>query len=149
MSDDQPLPQVVVCRTEHFSASHRLHSLYLTDEENKELYGKCNNFHGHGHNYKVDVMLKGSVDPATGMVININDMKVAMNNAIMDILDHKNIDKDVPYFGSIPSTAENITIFIWNQMRSELTKIGKEHLLYEVKLFETEKNVFYYRGEKI
>lgn len=149
MSDNQRLSHVIISRTETFSASHRLHSPYLTDEENKELYGKCNNFNGHGHNYKVDVMLKGPVDPATGMVINITEMKKAMNMAIMDILDHKNIDKDVPYFGSIPSTAENIAIFIWNQMKSELKKINKEHLLYEVKLFETEKNVFYYRGEKI
>lgn len=148
MSDNQPLSQVIISRTETFSASHRLHSPYLTDEENKELYGKCNNFNGHGHNYKVDVMLKGPVDPATGMVINITDMKKAMNRAVMDVLDHKNIDKDVPYFGSIPSTAENISVFIWNQMKSELTKINKEHLLYQVKLFETEKNVFYYRGEK-
>lgn len=97
----------------------------------------------------MDMVTTTKVDPATGMVINITEMKKAMNMAIMDILDHKNIDKDVPYFGSIPSTAENITIFIWNQMKLELKKINKEHLLYEVKLFETEKNVFYYRGEKI
>eukprot|EP00124_Ichthyophonus_hoferi_P002744 Ihof_evm2s201 gene=Ihof_evmTU2s201 len=85
-------------RTESFSASHRLHSPQLTDEENKRLFGKCNNKNGHGHNYKVEVIVRGEVDQKTGMVINLTDLKSYMAQAIMDPLDHRHIDLDVPYF---------------------------------------------------
>ncbi|KAK9765806.1 hypothetical protein K7432_005565 [Basidiobolus ranarum] len=107
-----------VCRTAHFSAAHRLHSPHLTLEENKEIYGKCNNLNGHGHNYKgngktivysqvytrrtkqmtsfsteylVQVTIKGEVDPRTGMVINLTKLKKVMDVAIMDTLDHHNL----------------------------------------------------------
>ncbi|XP_069672818.1 6-pyruvoyl tetrahydrobiopterin synthase isoform X1 [Periplaneta americana] len=91
-------PVAYLTRKEIFSACHRLHSPQLSEEENKEVYGKCNNVNGHGHNYVVEVTLHGTIDPSTGMVMNINDLKKYMNNAIMEPLDHKNLDKDVPYF---------------------------------------------------
>ncbi|KAL5004722.1 hypothetical protein ScPMuIL_018178 [Solemya velum] len=136
-------PYVYISRTESFSACHRLHSPYLTDEENRETYGKCNNSNGHGHNYKVEVVLRGPVDPKTGMVMNLVDLKSYINRSIMDALDHKNIDKDVPYFKSTVSTTENVAVFIWDRL-SELVPHG---LLYEVKIHETDKNVVYYRGD--
>ncbi|KAL3865340.1 hypothetical protein ACJMK2_006938 [Sinanodonta woodiana] len=136
-------PIVYISRTENFSTAHRLHSPGLSDEENKTLYGKCNNPNGHGHNYKVEVVLRGPVDPLTGMVINLVDLKNYMDTAIMSVLDHKNVDKDVPYFSSVVSTAENIAVFIWDRMVEQLPP----GLLYEVKLYETDKNIAFYRGE--
>ncbi|XP_066991456.2 6-pyruvoyl tetrahydrobiopterin synthase isoform X2 [Anabrus simplex] len=96
-------PVAYLVRREIFSACHRLHSPDLSDEENKATYGKCNNFHGHGHNYIVEVTLRGPVAADTGMVMNINDLKHYMNTAIMDTMDHKNLDKDVPYFKDVIS----------------------------------------------
>lgn len=138
-------PIVYISRTESFSACHRLHSPLLTDEENKELYGKCNNPNGHGHNYKVEVIVRGPVDPVTGMVMNLCDLKAYMNKAFMDTLDHKNIDKDVPYFKDIVSTAENIAVYIWGRISEQLT--NNQIQLFEVKVHETDKNVAVYRGE--
>ncbi|XP_033634429.1 6-pyruvoyl tetrahydrobiopterin synthase-like [Asterias rubens] len=135
---------VYVSKTESFSACHRLHCPSLSDEENLAIFGKCNNPNGHGHNYKAEVILKGKVDPITGMVINLTDLKQYMKTAIMDPLDHKNIDKDVPYFKGVVSTSENIAIFIWDQMKIQLPD---PELLYEVKLHETDKNIVHYRGE--
>ncbi|KAM6044929.1 6-pyruvoyl tetrahydrobiopterin synthase isoform 1-T2 [Theristicus caerulescens] len=86
-----------------FSACHRLHSKSLSDEENLKLFGKCNNPNGHGHNYKVIVTVRGEIDPVSGMVINLTDLKEYMQEAIMEPLDHKNLDKDVPYFAEVVS----------------------------------------------
>ncbi|XP_064620636.1 6-pyruvoyl tetrahydrobiopterin synthase-like [Lineus longissimus] len=137
------MAQVYISRTEKFSACHRLHSPALSEEENRAIFGKCNNPNGHGHNYKVEVVVKGKVDPSTGMVMNLTDLKVAMEEVVMKQMDHKNIDKDVPYFENIVSTAENIAVFIWKGMVTKLP----EGSLYEVKVHETDKNVAYFRGE--
>src|SRR4051812_33577153 len=105
------MPRVILTRRETFSAAHRLHNPALTNEENLTLYGKCNNKNGHGHNYIVEVTVQGQViyadciscintcskkiDSRTGMVLNITDLKQYMQEAIMDKLDHKNLDLDV------------------------------------------------------
>eukprot|EP00039_Didymoeca_costata_P014050 m.222389 g.222389 ORF g.222389 m.222389 type:complete len:148 (+) comp15934_c1_seq1:1350-1793(+) len=89
-----------VTRLESFSSAHRLHSPQLSDKENFELYGKCNSVNGHGHNYKIEVTCRGEIDPATGMVINLVDLKKAIHDTVMAKLDHKNIDKDEIYFQS-------------------------------------------------
>uniref|UniRef100_A0A915KXW4 6-pyruvoyl tetrahydrobiopterin synthase n=1 Tax=Romanomermis culicivorax TaxID=13658 RepID=A0A915KXW4_ROMCU len=88
-------PIVYVTRVESFSACHRLHNPALSDEDNKKIFSKCNNPNGHGHNYKVEVTVKNKVDPATGMSINITDLKEYIKQ-VVDQLDHKNLDKDVP-----------------------------------------------------
>ncbi|XP_074256685.1 6-pyruvoyl tetrahydrobiopterin synthase isoform X3 [Saimiri boliviensis] len=94
-------PKAQVSRRISFSASHRLHSKFLSDEENLKLFGKCSNPNGHGHNYKVVVTVHGEIDPATGMVMNLTDLKKHMEEAIMQPLDHKNLDMDVPYFADV------------------------------------------------
>ncbi|XP_065385046.1 6-pyruvoyl tetrahydrobiopterin synthase isoform X2 [Macaca fascicularis] len=93
--------QAQVSRRVSFSASHRLYSKFLSDEENLKLFGKCSNPNGHGHNYKVVVTVHGEIDPATGMVMNLADLKKYMEEAIMQPLDHKNLDMDVPYFADV------------------------------------------------
>ncbi|KAJ3092284.1 hypothetical protein HK102_008936 [Quaeritorhiza haematococci] len=136
---------VYVSRTESFAAAHRLHSPMLSDEENLAVYGKCNNRFGHGHNYKVEVVLKGKVDPKTGMFINLTDLKACMKTAIMDVMDHRHLDLEVPFFKENPSTAENIALFIWDNMQRHLPP--NAGALYEVRLHETDNNVVVYRGE--
>lgn len=127
-------------RIESFSAAHRLHSHVLTDQENVNLYGKCNNANGHGHNYRVEVTVTGVVDETTGMIINISDLKIILQERVLNQLDHKNIDLDIDYFSKTkkPSTAENIALFIFDQVSQSLPPSID---LESVKLHETDKNV--------
>ncbi|XP_070846791.1 6-pyruvoyl tetrahydrobiopterin synthase [Chaetodon trifascialis] len=132
-----------ISRTQSFSACHRLHSIHLSDEENKRVYGKCNNPNGHGHNYKVEVTVRGKIDHLTGMVMNLTDLKKCIEDVIMTPMDHKNLDKDVPYFTDVVSTTENVAVYIWDNM----VKVLPPNLLYEIKIHETDKNIVIYRGE--
>ncbi|KAL5470722.1 hypothetical protein EMCRGX_G028731 [Ephydatia muelleri] len=117
-------------RKVHFSASHRLCSAHLTEEENQKTYGKCYRTNGHGHNYTVEVTLRGEVDPKTGMILNIDELRKAMEVAIMEPLDHRHLDKDVPYFADHVSTTENLCIYVWDQMARELKDNRKLLLPY-------------------
>lgn len=137
-------PLVYLTRRETFSACHRLHSKQLSAEENVKIFDKCNNPNGHGHNYVVEVTVKGHVDSATGMVMNITDLKKIIEKAVMKPLDHKNIDLDVDYFKDVVSTTENVAVFIWNGIVKELPDNVK---LDQVKIWETEKNIVVYKGE--
>jgi 6-pyruvoyltetrahydropterin/6-carboxytetrahydropterin synthase len=128
-------------RTEHFSSGHRLHSPLLSDQENAQIYGKCNHGNGHGHNYVLDVTLKGPIDETTGMIMNITDLK-AILAPVIQTLDHKNIDRDVPFFKTKPSTVENLTVYIWQELAPKLNG-----LLYEVQIRETVNNYAIYKGE--
>ncbi|XP_078126340.1 6-pyruvoyl tetrahydrobiopterin synthase [Sander vitreus] len=132
-----------ITRAQSFSACHRLHSIHLSDEENKRVYGKCNNPNGHGHNYKVEVTVRGKIDSLTGMVMNLTDLKRCIEEVIMIPLDHKNLDEDVPYFANVVSTTENVAVYIWDNM----VKVLPSNLLYEIKIHETDNNVVIYRGE--
>ncbi|GAB0090746.1 6-pyruvoyl tetrahydrobiopterin synthase [Sergentomyia squamirostris] len=135
-------PVVYITRQEQVSTGHRLYSSQLTDEENLKVYGKCNNLHG--HNYTVEVTIRGAVNPTTGMVMSIRDLKEYMDKAVMKKLDHKNLDKDLEAFREIPSTEENLSIFIWKELREVLPK---PELLYEVRIAGTNKNFVIYRGD--
>ncbi|NXU19859.1 PTPS synthase, partial [Pardalotus punctatus] len=115
------------------------HSKSLSDEENLKVFGKCNNPNGHGHNYK-----GRKIDPVSGMVMNLTDLKEHMQEAIMEPLDHKNLDKDVPYFSEVVSTTENVAVFIWDSLQ----KLLPQGLLYKVEVHETEQNVVVYKGEE-
>ncbi|NWZ27532.1 PTPS synthase, partial [Asarcornis scutulata] len=135
-------------RAVSFSACHRLHSKALSDEENLKLFGKCNNPNGHGHNYKARLLIcllfSLQIDPVSGMVINLTDLKEYMQQAIMEPLDHKNLDKDVPYFAEVVSTTENVAVFIWENLK-KLLPMGT---LYKVKVYETDQNIVVYKGEE-
>ncbi|TRY85007.1 hypothetical protein DNTS_016184 [Danionella cerebrum] len=115
----------------------------LSDEENRRIFGKCNNPNGHGHNYRVEVTVRGKIDAETGMVMNISDLKDYIEEAIVKPLDHKNLDLDVPYFSHVVSTTENLSVFIWES----LTALMPPDSLHEIKVYETEKNIVVYRGE--
>ncbi|KAJ6645353.1 6-pyruvoyl tetrahydrobiopterin synthase [Pseudolycoriella hygida] len=145
----QTTPIAYLTRKESFSASHRLHSPMLSEAVNEQIYGKCNNPNGHGHNYNgkyiiLEVTIRGPIDKNTGMVMNITDLKEHMDNVIMKKLDHKNLDKDVSYFENLPSTTENVAVYIFNHLK---TRLPSPELLYEVKIQETDKNSVIYRGK--
>lgn len=135
-------PKAYVTRRMTFAASHRLHNASLTEEENRLVFGKCNNPNGHGHNFVVEVTVAGEIDPRNGMVFNLRGLKEVMVEVIEQGLDHKNLNLDVPAFKDVIPTAENIAVVIWNQLAERLP-VG---VLHEVKLIETENNFVSYRG---
>ena len=132
-----------ITRRETFSAAHRLFKPGLSDEENLKLFGKCSNPNWHGHNYTLEVIVAGEVDPETGFVMDIKELKEIIRDNIISKVDHKNLNLDTDFMkGKIP-TSENIVISIWNELVDKITK----GMLYSVKLYETENNYFEYRGE--
>ena len=134
--------KVTVSRKAHFNAAHRLFVENWSDEKNKDLFGKCSNSNFHGHNYELIVDVKGEVDHVTGVVIDLKELKDIIKNEVEELLDHKNLNLDVPYFKKVIPTAENICIFIWNILRD---KISKDNEL-AVTLYETPRNFVKYSG---
>jgi 6-pyruvoyltetrahydropterin/6-carboxytetrahydropterin synthase len=135
---------VYLTRRMSFSASHRLWSNQLTEAENYAIYEKCANPNGHGHNYVLEVTIRGIPDPRTGMVLNLTDLKHTMNEQVVKFVDHKHLNYDVPWLeGSIPTT-EVLVVKFWERL-AEALPTG---MLYEVKLHETENNLASYRGER-
>lgn len=135
---------VYLTRRASFSASHRLWSEQLTDTENYAIYEKCANPNGHGHNYLLEVTVRGTPDPQTGMLLNLTQIKDAMNEQVVKWVDHKHLNYDVPWLeGCIPTT-EVLAVKFWERLKDALPR----DLLYEVKLYETENNIASYRGEQ-
>jgi 6-pyruvoyltetrahydropterin/6-carboxytetrahydropterin synthase len=124
------------------SASHRLHVAALSDEENRATYGKCNNPHGHGHNYVVEVLVGGSVDAETGMVINMAALDEVVRAKVLDRFDHTNLNLD-PIFANRVPTTENLCRVVF-QLLDGLLEPAK---LEQVRIEETENNFFEYAGE--
>jgi len=124
-----------------FSASHRLHCDELTEEQNRAVYGKCDNPHGHGHNYALEVTLSGQVDPATGMVCNLVDLDEAVHREVLDRFDHVNLNLSSEFSNAVPTT-EMLSVVIFDILKQ---KVGSAHL-EKVRLEETAKNSFEYCG---
>ncbi len=134
---------VYLTRKEHFSASHRLHNPDWSDEKNREVFGKCNNPNGHGHNYKMEVTVVGSPSKETGMVMDLKKLSDIINEEIIDKVDHKHMNLDVDSLqGQIP-TAENMAIAFWDILNNNIQS-GK---LYAIKLYESDNNFVEYLGE--
>ncbi|HED66426.1 MAG TPA: 6-carboxytetrahydropterin synthase [Planctomycetes bacterium] len=122
-----PEPIVEIAHSEEFSASHRLHDPALSDEENRALYGLCNNPNGHGHNYELEVFVRGPV-PASGMVMNLTDLMRLMREELLPRLDHKHLNHDVPFLEGIIPTAENIALAIWKELEEPIASFGEARL---------------------
>src|SRR5260370_16020064 len=105
-------------RRYRFSASHRLHSPHLSEEENCRIFGKCNNPHGHGHNDVLEVSLSGDVDPATGMIANLVDLDAFVERQVLDEFDHKSLNEHLPAFRGKEPTTENLCIEIFQRLKS-------------------------------
>lgn len=129
--------KVSVCRKAHFNAAHRLYNPAWDMAKNDLIFGKCNNPSFHGHNYALEVWLKGEIDPETGMVIDLKILKDLIETEIEDRFDHKNLNVDTIEFKNLIPTAENICVVIWQLLR---VKIDPK-LELKVRLFETERNV--------
>jgi 6-pyruvoyltetrahydropterin/6-carboxytetrahydropterin synthase len=124
-----------------FSASHRLHSAEMSEEENVETYGKCNNAHGHGHNYILEVTVSGAVDPATGMVCNLVDLDDFVEREVLDHYNLENLNTLQEFSQTVPTT-ENLCIEIF-----EIMHRGFRHAhLERVRIEETMMNSFEYAG---
>ena len=133
---------VYLTRRVNFSAAHRLWSNYLSETENHAVYGKCANPNGHGHNYILEVTVRGTPDPHTGMVMNLTDMKRITSEQIVNWVDHKHLNYDVPWLEEIIPTTEMLAVKFWER----LELVFPSGLLYEVKLYETENNSAEYFG---
>lgn len=128
-------------RRYRFAASHRLHNPSLSEEENYRLYGKCNNPYGHGHNYVLEILISGKIDPATGMVANLVDLDSFVAREVLEPFDHKSLNEDVVAFrGTVPTT-ENLCIEIFRRL-----KPFPKAQLERVRIQETSNNSFEYSG---
>ncbi|MCX8105579.1 MAG: 6-carboxytetrahydropterin synthase [Ignavibacterium album] len=134
---------VYITRRETFAAAHRLFKPGVSDDENYKMFGKCSHPNWHGHNYTLEVVVAGEVNPETGFVMDVKELKNIIHKYVIEKVDHKNLNLDTDFMRGIISTSENICIAIWNQLKDKIPS-GR---LYSVKLYETENNYFEYRGE--
>lgn len=134
---------VRVTRRLQFSAGHRLHNPELSADENRELFGLCNNPSGHGHNYGLEVTLKGEVDSRTGYVYDLKRLKQAVERAVLVDVDHANLNVDVQWLDGVIPTAENLSVAIWRRLEEVLPS----GMLERVIVWESESNLAEYRGE--
>jgi 6-pyruvoyltetrahydropterin/6-carboxytetrahydropterin synthase len=141
-----PRPFADITRREEFCASHRLHNPLFSDERNRELYGICNNPNGHGHNYELEVTVRGEVPSDTGMVMNLNDLMRLLRERVLPQVDHKHLNHDVPYLEGIVPTAENLVVALWRQIEPEVTRF-QGCRLHRIRLYESRNSFVDYRGQ--
>jgi 6-pyruvoyltetrahydropterin/6-carboxytetrahydropterin synthase len=136
---------VYVTRRAQFSASHRLFNPTFTEERNEVVFDNCNNFHGHGHNYVLEVTVKGQPDPETGYVIDLKKLAKLMEREIIDHVDHKHLNFDVDFLRGVIPTAENIAVLFWQRLEPKIDA-GE---LHSIRLYESENNFVEYFGEPV
>jgi 6-pyruvoyltetrahydropterin/6-carboxytetrahydropterin synthase len=136
-------PQVTVTRRLHFNAAHRVHNPELSDEENRQLFGKCNNPNWHGHNYTLDVSVTGPVDQKTGYVMDLAKLKRIVTSEVIDKADHRNFNLEVDFMQRTIPTTENIVVAIWRVLEPAISPAKLTRLV----LWETENNYVEYTGK--
>lgn len=141
-------PVVEITRREEFSASHRLDNPALSPEENERIFGICNNPHGHGHNYELEVTVEGPVSSETGMVMNLNELMDVVMQRIVRRVDHKHLNHDVPFLQGMVPTAENVAVAIWKELETELERLSDACRLSRIRLYESRNNFVEYRGPR-
>lgn len=124
-------------RIYEFSAAHRLNATELSEKENDQIYDKCNNLNGHGHDYCLEVSLKGLPDVKTGMIIALDDFDLRVRR-VLNKLDYKHLDKEVDFFKTNLSSGEIIIQYLWQELEAQFP----ENMLYHLKLWETNNNYF-------
>jgi 6-pyruvoyltetrahydropterin/6-carboxytetrahydropterin synthase len=132
----------LICKS-FFNAAHRLHNPHLSPQENKAIYGPCNNENGHGHNYILEVHIKGETNPLTGFLMDLAVLKAVVDREIIQFCDHKHLNYDVPWLEGIIPTSENLAFAFWDRLVDKIPT-GK---LCTIRLYETEKNIVEYKGE--
>ena len=136
------MPIVTVTRRLRFNAAHRVHNPALSDEDNARLFGKCNNPNWHGHNYELEVSVTGPLDDTTGYVMDLGKLKAIVEREIVDLVDHRNFNLDVPFMRGIIPTAENIVVVCWRI----IAPLVAPATLTRLRLTETENNWVEYDG---
>lgn len=128
--------RITVIRKARFSAAHFLRLAELSDEENFQRFGPSSNAYAHGHNYEVDVHVAGPVVPETGMVVNLKDLKVILNEAVVAPLDFKNLNLQVPFFENRLTTLENLALYLWERLKPRIDALSLE--LIGIKIAESD-----------
>jgi len=137
------MPDVTVTRRLMFNAAHRVHNPALSDAENARLFGKCNNPNWHGHNYTLDVSVRGPIDARTGYVIDLGVLKQLVEDRVVNKIDHKNFNLDVDFMRGVIPTSENIIVAIWRELEPAI----RPSRLTRLVLWETSNNYVEYAGE--
>ncbi|WP_375446670.1 6-pyruvoyl tetrahydropterin synthase family protein [uncultured Fibrella sp.] len=137
---------VYISRKEHFNAAHRLFNPNWSDERNKEVFGPCANHNWHGHNFELIVTVRGEPDPDTGFVIDLKVLGDVIKREIIEQLDHKNINLDVPFMQGKMASCEILVMEIWRLLEQALAPLS-EARLHQIRLYETERNFVDYYGE--
>jgi 6-pyruvoyltetrahydropterin/6-carboxytetrahydropterin synthase len=138
-------PIVEITHRQEFCASHRLHAPSLGDAENRELYGVCNNPNGHGHNYLLEVTVRGEVDPVTGMVMDLNRLGRIVHERVIQRVDHKHLNFDVAFLEGVVPTAENAAVAFWREIEPGLSAYPGCRL-HRIRLWESRNNLADYYG---
>ncbi|MFY7951270.1 MAG: 6-carboxytetrahydropterin synthase [Armatimonadaceae bacterium] len=137
--------EMLLTRRFDFAAAHRLHAPTLGAEGNQSVFGKCNNPHGHGHNYFVEVTVSGKPDPVSGMLVDLAALDAVLEREVMDRYDHKHLNLDTDEFRDVNPTSENLTLAIWRHLEHAVPAPAR---LYRVVVEETDRNRFEYYGEE-
>ena len=140
---------VYLTRRYRFSAGHRLHNDSMNADENRRVYGKCNNPNGHGHNYLLEVTVAGEIHPATGMIFDLVALDRIVTSNVLDKFDHKNLNLDTENFRTLVPTTENLCVEIYRMLKDPLEDAGSAHgtRLTKIRLEETSLNSFEYVPE--
>jgi 6-pyruvoyltetrahydropterin/6-carboxytetrahydropterin synthase len=136
---------IYLTRKEHFNAAHKLYNPDWSKEKNEEVFGKCANANWHGHNFNIYVTVKGTPHPETGFVMDLKELSRLIKLHVVEELDHKNINMDVPWMKGLMASTENIAIEVWKRLAPEIKKHNCK--LHSIKLYETENNFVEYFGE--
>ena len=133
-----------VTRRYDFSASHRLNTPDLSEEENQRLYGKCNNPFGHGHNYVLDVSVRGPLDPRSGRAVDLTVLDRLVRERVIQAVDRKNLNEEIEHFSRVVPTTENLGLFIHERLKRYWRTVfpGAWPQLEKVRIAETERNIF-------
>jgi 6-pyruvoyltetrahydropterin/6-carboxytetrahydropterin synthase len=137
-------PLLYITRKEHFNAAHKLYNPNWTIEQNDAVFGKCANANWHGHNFDLYVTVKGHPNPDTGFIIDLKQLKTLIHREVIEPLDHKNLNEDVPFLKGVLPSIEHIATAIWERISSQLPDECK---LHKILLYETEQNFVEYYGE--
>ena len=138
---------IYVSRQEHFNAAHKLYNEEWSLQRNQEVFGPCANENWHGHNYNLIVTVKGEPDPQTGFVVDLKRLSVLIKQAVLEPLDHKNLNLDVPFMKDVLPSCENLIYQFWKLLEPEIKVIAPDAKLHSLKLYETPKNFVEYFGE--
>ncbi len=137
---------IFVSRQEHFNAAHKLYNTAWTPEKNEEVFGPCANTNWHGHNFDLIVTVKGEPDPDTGFVVDLKKLSQLIRKEVIEKVDHKNLNVDVPFMAGKMASTENLAIEIWKILEQKLGSVSQTARLHCIKLYETPRNFVEYYG---